>query len=200
MNLNSSPCCQQYYLSPTLPSMNDSTPHSSMLDNIHNLSIYIPTIFSYPASDSEDDTMGSPTPDSRRCNGMSRRDSIRSNSSSRRPRLLRSSATAPSITASTASRNALATPQTSRRATDLLNQVAFSTSPPNSASPLSQSPSSLYEEASLPREVVDLEAFRPHLGMFIRIFLYFLLSLRDNMFRVHLADSISFHRRFKPLL
>lgn len=140
-----------------------------MLDNIHSLSIYIPTIFIHPASDSEDDAMGSPTPDSRRSSAMSRRDSIRSNSGGRRPRLLRSSATEPSITASTASRNALATPQSARRATDLLNQVAFSSSPPNSASPLSQSPTSMgYETPSLgsmSREAVDLEGFRPHLGM-----------------------------------
>lgn len=143
-----------------------------MLDNIQSLSVYIPTIFSYPPSDSEDDSMGSSTPDSRRGSGMSRRDSIRSNSGGRRPRLLRSSATEPSLTASTASRNALATPQSSRRATDLLNQVAYSGSPPNCASPLSQSPTSMtmsYETPSLGDlsrgETVDLErAFRPHLG------------------------------------
>lgn len=144
-----------------------------MLDNIPSLSVYIPAIFNYPPSDSEDDSMGSPTPDSRRGSGMSRRDSIRSNSGGgRRPRLLRSSATEPSLTASTASRNALATPQSSRRATDLLNQVAYSGSPPNCASPLSQSPTSMsmsYETPSLGdlarSETVDLEGpFRPHLG------------------------------------
>ncbi|KAJ4424618.1 hypothetical protein N0V82_000750 [Gnomoniopsis sp. IMI 355080] len=134
-----------------------------MLDNIHSLSIYIPGIFHY-TSDSDDDTMGSPTPDSRRSSGMSRRDSTRSNPGGRRPRLLRSVATEASITPSTASRNGLASPRDTRRATDLLNQ--FSSSPPNPSSPLSQSPSSIYDGpsmTSLPREGVDIENFRPHL-------------------------------------
>ncbi|KAF3760223.1 hypothetical protein M406DRAFT_104650 [Cryphonectria parasitica EP155] len=138
-----------------------------MLDNIHSLSIYIPAIFqhsSYPASatDSEDD-MASPTSDSRR---NSRGDSGRSNSIGRRPRLLRSSKTEPSITATTASLNALATPQTSRKATDLLSQVAFSSSPPSSASPLSRSPASMYGSMSLdsmPRESAELDGFSCHL-------------------------------------
>lgn len=139
-----------------------------MLGNIHNLSVYIPTIFHY-TSDSEDDTMGSSATESRRA-GMQRRDSSRSNSGGRRPRLLRSSATEPSLTASTACRNALASPQTSRRATDLLNQVAISSSPPSSLSPLSQSPT-MYdspERMSIARDEhisVDFEGFRPHLGM-----------------------------------
>lgn len=130
-----------------------------MLDNINNLAIYIPSLFHY-VSDSEDD-MASPT-ESRRGTAQ-RRDSSRS--SSRRPRLLRSSATEPSITPSTASRNALATPGTSRRATDLLNQVAISTSPPNSSSPLSQSPTMYDSPARIARDHVDLDGFRPHLGM-----------------------------------
>ena len=133
-----------------------------MLDNINNLSIYIPNIpslFHY-VSDSDDD-MASPT-ESRR-GTVQRRDSSRS--SSRRPRLLRSSATEPSITPSTASRNALATPGTSRRATDLLNQVAVSSSPPNSSSPLSQSPTMYDSPARIARDPVDLDGFRPHLGM-----------------------------------
>lgn len=148
---------------------------SSMLDNIHNLTIYIPSIF-YTSSDSEDDTMPSPTAESRRV-GMQRRDSSRSNSGGRRPRLVRSSATEPSITASTASRNALANPQSSRRATDLLNQIAISGSPPNSASPLSQSPTmydspesmSMSLSMSMSRDEhvhhIDIDGFRPHLGM-----------------------------------
>ncbi|POS80374.1 hypothetical protein DHEL01_v201229 [Diaporthe helianthi] len=130
-----------------------------MLDNINTLATYIPSFFHY-VSDSEDD-MASPT-DSRRATAQ-RRDSSRS--SSRRPRLLRSSATEPSITPSTASRNALATPGTSRRATDLLNQVAFSSSPPNSSSPLSQSPTMYDSPPRIPREHhhVDLDGLRPHL-------------------------------------
>ncbi|PSS02425.1 hypothetical protein BD289DRAFT_478804 [Coniella lustricola] len=138
-----------------------------MLDNIQNLSVYIPAIFqnsSYPASvtDSDDD-MASPTTESRR---NSRRDSIRSNSAGRRPRLLRSSATEPSITASTASRNALATPHSARKASDLLTQVAFSGSPPSSTSPLSQSPTSIYETVSLdsmPSLESELDGFGSHL-------------------------------------
>ncbi|KAG8159052.1 hypothetical protein KVR01_011495 [Diaporthe batatas] len=134
-----------------------------MLDNINNLAIYIPSLFHY-VSDSDDD-MASPT-ESRRGTSQ-RRDSSRS--SSRRPRLLRSSATEPSITPSTASRNALAAPGTSRRATDLLNQVAISTSPPNSSSPLSQSPTMYDSPARIARDHhhhhhhADLDAFRPHL-------------------------------------
>lgn len=83
--------------------------------------------------------MASP-PDSR---SMSRRDSsTRSSSNKRRPRLLRASATEPSITTSNASRNSLASSHSSRRATELLNKVAFSSgSPPDSlirpSSPLS---------------------------------------------------------------
>ncbi|KAK0635478.1 hypothetical protein B0T17DRAFT_503008 [Bombardia bombarda] len=84
--------------------------------------------------------MASLSPDARR---MQRRDSsTRSSSSQRRPRLLRATATEPSITTSNASRNALANSQSSRRATELLSRVAFfSGSPPDSvirsASPLS---------------------------------------------------------------
>ncbi|KAJ0117655.1 hypothetical protein N8I77_009159 [Diaporthe amygdali] len=130
-----------------------------MLDNINNLVIYIPSLFHY-VSDSDDD-MASPT-ESRRGTSQ-RRDSSRS-SVSRRPRLLRSSATEPSITPSTASRNALATPGTSRRATDLLNQVAISTSPPNSSSPLSQSPTMYDSPARIANDHVDLDGFRPHLA------------------------------------
>ncbi|KAK1760738.1 hypothetical protein QBC47DRAFT_13431 [Echria macrotheca] len=70
-------------------------------------------------------------PDSR---PMSRRDSSDRCGSKRRPRLLRASATEPSITTSNASRNSLASSQSSRRATDLLSRVAFiSGSPPDSA-------------------------------------------------------------------
>ena len=76
-----------------------------------------------------------------------RRDSSSSTSSNkRRPRLLRASATEPSITTSNASRGPLASPQSNRRATDLLSQVAFICgSPPESllrgsSPPSSQSP------------------------------------------------------------
>ncbi|CAN8095720.1 unnamed protein product [Discula destructiva] len=139
-----------------------------MLDNIHGLSIYIPGIFNY-TSDSDDDVMGPSTSDSRRSNGMSRRDSTRSHSAGRRPGLLRSSTPAPSITPSTASRNGLASPQDTRRATDLLHQI--SSSPPNPASPLSQSPSSLYEgPSSLDSLPVNMDSYRPHLESSDRYF------------------------------
>ncbi|KUI58839.1 hypothetical protein VP1G_06117 [Cytospora mali] len=133
-----------------------------MLGNINTLAVFIPTFF-HQTSDSEDE-MAPPPSDSRR-NGMQRRDSSRS-TGGRRPRLLRSSATEPSITTSTASRNALATPGSSRRATDLLNQVAISGSPPAPSSPLSQSPT-LYDspERIVQDHQVNLDGFRPHLGM-----------------------------------
>ncbi|KAK4219386.1 hypothetical protein QBC37DRAFT_134887 [Rhypophila decipiens] len=73
---------------------------------------------------------------------MQRRDSSTRSSSQRRPRLLRATATEPSIATSNASRNALTNCQSSRRATELLSRVAFiSGSPPDSVtrstSPLS---------------------------------------------------------------
>lgn len=157
-----------------------------MLDNINNLAIYIPSLFHY-VSDSDDD-MASPT-ESRR-GTVQRRDSSRS--SSRRPRLLRSSATEPSITTSTASRNALATPGTSRRATDLLNQVAVSSSPPNSSSPISQSPTMYDSPARITRDHVDLDGFRPHLGMSSS-------HPRSWCFNVIRADSGGFHSRLWTL-
>lgn len=132
--------------------------------------------------------MASPT-ESRR-GTVQRRDSSRS--SSRRPRLLRSSATEPSITPSTASRNALATPGTSRRATDLLNQVAVSSSPPNSSSPLSQSPTMYDSPARIARDHVDLDGFRPHLGMSSS-------HPRSWCFNVICADSGGFHSRLWTL-
>ena len=116
--------------------------------------------------------MASLSPDSRR--GMQRRDSSRS-TSNRRPRLLRASATEPSITTSNASRDSLANSQSSRRATDLLNRVAFvSGSPPDSvyhpSSPLSPrspvlGPPSRTEQlvSNVTHHTVDLDGFRPHL-------------------------------------
>ncbi|KAK4127708.1 hypothetical protein N657DRAFT_223797 [Parathielavia appendiculata] len=63
---------------------------------------------------------------------MQRRDSSERSFSTRRPRLLRATATEPSITTSNASPNALAT-QPGRRASELLSRVAFvSGSPPDS--------------------------------------------------------------------
>ncbi|TPX15139.1 uncharacterized protein E0L32_004697 [Thyridium curvatum] len=94
--------------------------------------------------------MASLSPESRR--GMQRRESSRS-SSKRRPRLLRAAATEPSITTSNASRGAMASPQSARRATDLLNQMAYvSTSTPESpfrgsSPPSAQSP--IYERANV---------------------------------------------------
>lgn len=70
---------------------------------------------------------------------MSRRDS--SSSTKRRPRLLRACVTEPSLTASNASRDALANPQSSRRATDLLSRVVFTGG---------SSPESLYRGGSSP--------------------------------------------------
>ncbi|EAQ86549.1 predicted protein [Chaetomium globosum CBS 148.51] len=89
--------------------------------------------------------MGSVTSESVR---MQRRDSSDRCSSTRRPRLLRATATEPSITTSNASPNALAT-QSGRRATELLSRVAFvSGSPPETVlrSPaIMSTPSSMYE-------------------------------------------------------
>ncbi|KAK3325631.1 hypothetical protein B0H66DRAFT_599785 [Apodospora peruviana] len=74
--------------------------------------------------------MASLSPESRR---MQRRDSSTRSDSRRRPRLMRASATSPSIITSNTSQNANANSQSSRRATDLLSRVAFiSCSPPNS--------------------------------------------------------------------
>ncbi|KAK4251128.1 hypothetical protein VTI28DRAFT_3571 [Corynascus sepedonium] len=87
--------------------------------------------------------MGSVTSDSGR---MQRRDSSVRSSSTRRPRLLRATATEPSITTSNASPNALAT-QPGRRATELLSRVAFvSGSPPDS---VLRSPSMLSTRSSV---------------------------------------------------
>ncbi|KAK4193078.1 hypothetical protein QBC35DRAFT_469407 [Podospora australis] len=81
--------------------------------------------------------MASLSPDAGR---MQRRDSAERSASKRRPRLLRASATEPSITTSNASRNSLAN-ESSRRATDLLTRAFVSGSPPDSVlrstSPLS---------------------------------------------------------------
>jgi len=77
---------------------------------------------------------------------MQRRDSSVRSSSTRRPRLLRATATEPSITTSNASPNALAT-QPGRRATELLSRVAFvSGSPPDS---VLRSPSMLSTRSSV---------------------------------------------------
>jgi hypothetical protein len=66
--------------------------------------------------------MTSQSADTRRVQ-MQRRDSSPRNSLKRRPRLLRAAVTEPSITTSSVGRNALASSQSSRRATDLLNRV-----------------------------------------------------------------------------
>ncbi|ORY72038.1 uncharacterized protein BCR38DRAFT_26127 [Pseudomassariella vexata] len=68
--------------------------------------------------------MASPTTEAHR---LTRRDSsprASRNSSRRRPRLLRACATEPSITTSSACKGVLASPNSSRRATELLNRVA----------------------------------------------------------------------------
>lgn len=58
-----------------------------------------------------------------------RRDSSSHNSSRHRPRLLRSTATEPSITASNAIRGPLASSNSPQKATDLLNRVAIYSPP-----------------------------------------------------------------------
>ncbi|KAK3945022.1 hypothetical protein QBC46DRAFT_131931 [Diplogelasinospora grovesii] len=94
--------------------------------------------------------MASPSAESRLMQNMQRRDSSTRSSSKRRPRLLRSSVTEPSITTSNASRNSLACSGSSRRATDLLSRVAFiSGSPPESvirsSSPMSAGRTPMYD-------------------------------------------------------
>jgi len=101
------------------------------VDHLHLIRRVIPR--AYTAN------MTSLSQDSRR---IQRRDSSTRSSSQRRPRLLRASATEPSIATSNASRNAHTNHQSSRRATELLSRVAFiSGSPPDSVtrstSPLS---------------------------------------------------------------
>ncbi|KAJ4306515.1 hypothetical protein N0V88_001319 [Collariella sp. IMI 366227] len=107
--------------------------------------------------------MASVTSDSGR---MQRRDS-----SARRPRLMRATATEPSITTSNASPNALATPS-SRRATELLTRVAFiSGSPPESVlrssamptrTPMFDSVDRHADLSSSPVSQPDLDEPHPH--------------------------------------
>ncbi|KAK4453603.1 hypothetical protein QBC34DRAFT_188733 [Podospora aff. communis PSN243] len=96
---------------------------------------------------------------------MSRRDSSTRSNSSRRPRLLRASATEPSITTSNACRNALASSQSSRRATELLSRVAFvSGSPPDSvirsSSPMSAR-ASMYDSVDRQSELSSSPVSHP---------------------------------------
>ncbi|KAF4454011.1 heterogeneous nuclear ribonucleoprotein g [Fusarium austroafricanum] len=85
--------------------------------------------------------MASYVRDSRSAVRAHRRDSSSSssshtNSNRTRPRLLRSSATEPSITASNAIRGSFAGPGSPQRATDLLNRVAvYSPSPEQASTP-----------------------------------------------------------------
>ncbi|KAK4110709.1 hypothetical protein N656DRAFT_799837 [Canariomyces notabilis] len=69
---------------------------------------------------------------------IQRRDSADRAACSRRPRLMRASATEPSITTSNVSRDALAT-QSDRRATELLSRMAFVSGSPPSESVLRSS-------------------------------------------------------------
>ncbi|KAJ4250656.1 hypothetical protein NW762_011915 [Fusarium torreyae] len=81
--------------------------------------------------------MASYSRDSRSAVRAHRRDSSsssHSNTNRQRPRLLRSSATEPSITASNAIRGSFAGPGSPQRATDLLNRVAVYSPPPEQAS------------------------------------------------------------------
>ncbi|KAH6658385.1 hypothetical protein BKA67DRAFT_674394 [Truncatella angustata] len=81
--------------------------------------------------------MSSPSTESHR---LVRRDSsprAARSSSRRRPRLLRACATEPSITTSSACKGVLTSPNSSRRATELLSRVAV-----NNAAVLSSSPNS----------------------------------------------------------
>ncbi|KAM7194768.1 hypothetical protein V8F20_007788 [Naviculisporaceae sp. PSN 640] len=104
---------------------------------------------------------------------MQRRDSSTRSSSQRRPRLMRASATEPSIATSNASRNALANCQSSRRATELLSRVAFiSGSPPDSVtrstSPLSTRTSMFDNQSELSSSPVShpdgFDDIYPHSG------------------------------------
>lgn len=72
-------------------------------------------------------------------------------SSRRRPQLLRACATEPSITTSSAYRGVLATPNSSRRATEILSRVAVS-----NAAVLSSSPNSTRSFASSDFETAGL--------------------------------------------
>ncbi|KAK4104993.1 hypothetical protein N658DRAFT_196944 [Parathielavia hyrcaniae] len=97
---------------------------------------------------------------------MQRRDSSERSFCSRRPRLLRATATEPSITTSNASPNALATPP-GRRASELLSRVAFvSGSPPDSvlrsASMLSTR-SSMYDSVDRHSELSSSPVSQPEL-------------------------------------
>ena len=109
--------------------------------------------------------MASMSPETRR--NMQRRDSSTC-SSKRRPRLLRASATEPSINTSNVSRGALANPQATRRATDLLNQVAFVSSSSSdslyrgSSPPSTQGP--LYERLERERAEVLSSSPTSHCG------------------------------------
>ncbi|KAF4987924.1 hypothetical protein FDECE_15245 [Fusarium decemcellulare] len=80
--------------------------------------------------------MASYSRDSRSAVRAHRRDSSSSshNTSRQRPRLLRSSATEPSITASNAIRGSLAGPGSPQKATDLLNRVVVYSPPPEQSS------------------------------------------------------------------
>ncbi|EWY99639.1 hypothetical protein FOYG_03621 [Fusarium oxysporum NRRL 32931] len=85
-------------------------------------------------------TMASYIRDSRSAVRAHRRDSSSSSSSNTnsnrtRPRLLRSSATEPSITASNAIRGSFAGPGSPQRATDLLNRVAVYSPSPEASTP-----------------------------------------------------------------
>ncbi|KAI0123501.1 hypothetical protein BJ170DRAFT_110643 [Xylariales sp. AK1849] len=85
--------------------------------------------------------MASPSPDSRR---LARRDSsprAARSSSRRRPRLMRAAATEPSITTSNACKGVLTSPNSNRRATELLSRVAVSNAAASTGM-LSSSPSS----------------------------------------------------------
>nr|XP_036583099.1 uncharacterized protein CTRU02_07179 [Colletotrichum truncatum]KAF6791995.1 hypothetical protein CTRU02_07179 [Colletotrichum truncatum] len=72
--------------------------------------------------------------------GVRRRESSPRPDRRRRPRLLRASATEPSITTtSNASRGAMSSPQSAQRATELLNRVAIYSGPAPEYSPTSGS-------------------------------------------------------------
>ncbi|KAH7189194.1 uncharacterized protein B0J16DRAFT_383061 [Fusarium flagelliforme] len=101
--------------------------------------------------------MASYTRDSRSAVRAQRRDSSSSSSSHtmsnrQRPRLLRSSATEPSITVSNATGNSFAGPESPHRATDLLNRVAvYSPSPEPASTP-----------AAIPRHSGPMSICRDH--------------------------------------
>ena len=123
---------------------------------LHSTSTYQLTI-THSLLNNNYTTMASYTRDSRSAVRAQRRDSSSSSSSHtmsnrQRPRLLRSSATEPSITVSNATGTSFAGPESPHRATDLLSRVAvYSPSPEPASTP-----------AAIPRHSGPMSICRDH--------------------------------------